>query len=185
MNPIFLVAGPPAVGKSTTSSMLAARFPKSLYIPVDDIRHMVRSGIVLPSNVWSDALVEQVSLARRCVVQTALTYHHAGFVVVIDDFLNPSYASDYQTLLAQTHVHRIVLYPAQRAAHERNMQRSGVGGTRDYIDEGIDVVYRYLRAASVQLEQRGWLIVDTTTLSVETTVATILERTASTCLVPI
>jgi tRNA A37 N6-isopentenylltransferase MiaA len=35
---MFLIAGPPAVGKSSTSRALAARFPRCLYIPVDDIR---------------------------------------------------------------------------------------------------------------------------------------------------
>ena len=48
MHPIYLVVGPPAVGKSTTSGALAARFPKSLHIPVDDFRNMVVSGIELP-----------------------------------------------------------------------------------------------------------------------------------------
>ena len=32
---------------------LAARYPRSLYIPVDDIRMMVVSGLVLPATEWS------------------------------------------------------------------------------------------------------------------------------------
>lgn len=83
MNPMFLLVGPPAVGKSTTSRALAARFPKSLHIPVDDLRNMVVSGIALPGADWSDDLAQQVTLARTSVVHMALTYHNAGFVVVI------------------------------------------------------------------------------------------------------
>ena len=49
VHPVFVIVGPPAVGKSTTSKALAARFPKSLHIPVDDVRTMVVSGLVLPS----------------------------------------------------------------------------------------------------------------------------------------
>jgi len=95
MNPIFWVVGPPAVGKSTTSRALPARFPKSLHIPVDDIRNMVVSGIELPGAVWSDDLTQQVTLARTSVIQMALSYHRAGFVVVIDDFWDPNHRSDY------------------------------------------------------------------------------------------
>jgi len=58
MSPMFLVIGSPAVGKSTTSRALAARFHKSVHIPVDNVRDMVVSGLRLPSPVWSDDLVE-------------------------------------------------------------------------------------------------------------------------------
>ncbi len=174
-SPIFVVVGPPAVGKSTTSRALAARFPKSIYIPVDDLRHMVVSGVVLPGPVWSDELIEQLSLARASVVHMARTYHQAGFAVVIDDFLDPHDLAAYHTLGHRPHAHRIVLYPTQRMAHQRNLQRAGVSAERAYIDEGISIIYHHLNAVVGQLAQDGWMIVDTTTLSVEATVSTILH----------
>lgn len=180
MNPIYLVAGPPAVGKSTTSRALAARFPKSLHIPVDDIRNMVVSGIELPGPIWSDELAQQVALARTSVIQMAINYHYAGFVVVIDDFWDTDHLLDYQTLFSYPDLHRIVLYPGQGAAHQRNFWRSGVNSASAYIDEGIRTVYQQLNAVVSQLEQEGWIIVDTTSLSVEQTVTTILQRTAAT-----
>jgi hypothetical protein len=179
MNPIFLVVGPPAVGKSTTSRALAARFTKSVHIPVDDIRNMVVSGIVLPGAVWSDDLTKQVTLARTSVVQMALTYHSAGFVVVIDDFWDPNHRSDYRALLSHPDIHKIVLYPGQGEAHRRNLERSGEGPARAYIDEGVRIVYQQLNAAVPQLVQEGWLVLDTTTLSIEATVTTILQLTAA------
>ena len=179
MNPIFLVVGPPAVGKSTTSRALAARFPKSLHIPVDDLRNMVVSGIVLPGADWSDDLTQQITLARTSVVHMAFTYHDAGFVVVIDDFWDLNHRSDYQALLNHPNVHKIVLYPGQSEAHRRNLQRSGSSPARAYIDEGVRTVYQQLNAAVPQLAREGWVIVDTTTLSVETTVTTILQLTAT------
>ena len=178
MNPIFWVVGPPAVGKSTTSRALAARFPKSLHIPVDDLRNMVVSGIALPGAVWSDDLTQQVALARTSVVHMALTYHRAGFVVVIDDFWDPNHQSDYRDLLGHPDLHKIVLYPGQSEAHRRNLQRSGESPARAYIDEGVRIVYQQLNAAVPQLAQEGWIVVDTTALSVEATVTTILQLTA-------
>ncbi|HRL14538.1 MAG TPA: hypothetical protein PKX07_21830, partial [Aggregatilineales bacterium] len=95
MNPIYVVVGPPAVGKSTTSRALAARFPKSIHIPVDDLRNMVVSGLMLPGAVWSDGLAQQITLARTSAASMALAYHTAGFAVVIDDFWDPNHAADY------------------------------------------------------------------------------------------
>lgn len=178
MNPIFLVVGPPAVGKSTTSRALAARFARSIHIPVDDIRDMVVSGRVLPSAVWSDELAQQISLARASVVQMAAKYHGAGFGVVIDDFWDPNHRSDYQALLGHPRLHRILLYPAQDEAHQRNLQRSGGSPARAYIDEGIQIVYQQLKPMLPQLAQEGWLIMDTSALDVEATVTAILQQTA-------
>ncbi len=178
-SPIFLVVGPPAVGKSTTSRALAARFPKSIHIPVDDVRNMVVSGIALPGDVWSEDLAQQVTLARSSVVQMAHAYHGAGFVVVIDDFLDPNHRSDYHALLGHPDLHKIVLFPDQEAAHRRNLQRSGESPARAYIDEGVRTVYRQLGGSVPQLAQEGWLVVDTTTLSVEDTVTEILQRTTA------
>ena len=178
MNPIFLVIGPPAVGKSSTSRALAARFPKSLHIPVDDLREMVVSGLELPGAVWSDGLARQISLARTSAIAMASAYHSAGFAVVIDDFWDSNHRADYQTLLSHPALRKTLLFPDQGAADQRNLQRSGAASTA-YIDEGIKIVYRQLGAVAPQLVQEGWVIVDTTALSVEETVTEILGRTAN------
>jgi predicted kinase len=181
MNPIYLVVGPPAVGKSTTSRALAAQFPKSIHIPVDDLRNMVVSGLLLPSAVWSDDLAQQITLARTTVSFMALAYQKAGFAVVIDDFWGANHASDYQGLLDQMQatVSRIVLFPTQEEAHQRNLQRSGDSPARPYIDEGIRIVYQQLTPALPQLEKEGWFIVDTTALRVDEVVNHVLSLTAS------
>ena len=180
VHPVFVIVGPPAVGKSTTSKALAARFPKSLHIPVDDVRTMVVSGLVLPSATWSDELTHQIALARASVTHMALAYRAAGFVAVIDDFWDPSFHLDYQALLDQPHTHKVLLYPQQEEAHRRNFTRSGDTPARGYIDEGIRIVYQQLSDGMPQWSHEGWLVMDTTTLSVEETVEIILQRTAST-----
>jgi predicted kinase len=176
MNPIFLIIGAPAVGKSSTSRALAAHFSKSLHIPVDDLRQMVASGLAHPSAVWNDELKSQVALARGAAVPMALNYHAAGFVPVLDDFWDPHYSTDYTLLIHQAHTHKIILYPSQDVAHQRNSQRSGPGQTRDYIDQGIQIVYQQLSEVVPRLEQEGWKIIDTSTLSVNETVATIVRQ---------
>ena len=177
MTQIFLLAGPPAVGKSTTAHALAARFPKSIHIPVDDIRDMVVSGLALPSGAWGQDLIEQLALARAIVAQMAIAYSNAGFAVAIDDFWDSnSRLSEYQALYQRPDLHRIMLFPSQRAAEERNRKRSGPGDGSAYIAAGIRLVYESLQAELPNLERQGWMVVDTTDRSIEATVDHILAR---------
>lgn len=176
MNPIYIIVGPPAVGKSSTSRALATHFPKSIHIPVDDVRDMVVSGLVLPGAAWSTELTQQVRLARASVITMALNYHKAGFTVVIDDFWDPNHLADYQSFLDQPQVYKILLYPNQMEAHQRNLMRSGESPARAYIDGGIQLVYQQLSAVIPQLAGEGWLIVDSTTLSVDEVVEAILQH---------
>lgn len=60
MLPIFLLAGGPAVGKSTTAAALSARFARGVHIPVDALSDMVVAGQALPGADWSPQLVEQL-----------------------------------------------------------------------------------------------------------------------------
>ncbi|MCK6581359.1 MAG: ATP-binding protein, partial [Anaerolineae bacterium] len=122
-SPIYMVVGPPAVGKSTTSRALAAQFPRSIHIPVDDLRNMVVSGLILPSAVWSKDLAQQITLARSTVSLMALAYQNAGFAVVIDDFWDANHTSDYQTLLDQTQamIKRLFEKPVFTQPHPGNL----------------------------------------------------------------
>ncbi len=177
MTPIFMLVGPPAVGKSTTSRALAAHFPKSVHIPVDDLRMMVVSGLALPGLDWSAALIEQLRLARSTVTQMALAYQQAGFAIIIDDFQDANLSEDYAALFEQAVVHKVVLYPTQEEAHRRNRQRSGDSPAGAYIDEGIREVYRQLNPIIPQLTAAGWRVIDTTAMSVEATVVSLVSIT--------
>lgn len=177
MERIFLIVGPPAVGKSTSSRALAAQFARSVHIPVDDLREMVVSGLVLPGADWSDALMQQVALARQNAAEMALNYHQAGFNVVIDDFWDAQHDSDYQRLLDHPCLHRVLLLPTQTQAHQRNLQRSGDSPGRAYIDEGIRIVYQQLQAVAADLAQQGWILVDSSNMPVDAVVAAVLAAT--------
>ncbi len=174
MIPIYFIIGPPAVGKSTTSRALAARFTRSVHIPVDDLRNMVIGGLALPAAEWGAELARQVALARHTAVGMALTYREAGFTVVIDDFLDPHHLAEYRTLFEQPDIWRVLLWPEQAEAHRRNLARSGDSPARAYIDEGIVTVYRELAEVVGMLRSEGWLILDTSALSIDEAVASIL-----------
>lgn len=175
MSPIFLVAGAPAVGKSTTAHALAAQFKKSMHISVDDIREMVVSGVVRPGGIWDQPLIEQLALARESAIQMAITYNKAGFVVVVDDFWDPnSQLREYGPLFQHPDAYKILLFPSQQVAEERNLKRSSsIEGSR-YIADGIRVVYDKLKTDIIGLDDQGWIIVDTSNKNVDATVKQIL-----------
>ena len=175
---IFLLVGAPAVGKSTTARALAEQFQRSVHIPVDDIRDMVVSGLLLPGPEWSEGLIEQVTLARASVTQMALNYSKAGFAVVIDDFWDShSQLKEYDLLFQEANFYKVLLFPNQQTAEERNIKRAGPGEGNQYIAEGIRTVYEQLRKDFPNRERQGWLVVDTTEKNVEETVAHILAQT--------
>ena len=176
VQPVFLIIGPPAVGKSTTSKALAARFDKSIHIPVDDIRNMVVSSLVFPSVDWNAELTQQITLARESVIQIALHYQKAGYAVIIDDFFDPNRLREYRTLLIAPHTHSFVLFPNQETAHARNFQRAGDDPGREYIDQGIRAVYQQLNLVIGNLREEGWIVLDTTELSIEETLREILRH---------
>ena len=175
---IFLLVGAPAVGKSTTARALATQFQRSVHIPVDDIRDMVVSGLLLPGPEWSEGLIEQVTLARASVTQMALNYSKAGFAVVIDDFWDShSQLKEYDLLFQEANFYKVLLFPNQQTAEERNIKRAGPGEGNQYIAEGIRTVYEQLWKDFPNRERQGWLVVDTTEKNVEETVAHILAQT--------
>ena len=179
--PIFLIVGAPAVGKSTTSRALAARFERSIHIPVDDLRDMVVSGIVLPNPVWSEPLVEQVGLARRTAIGAAVRYADAGFAVVIDDFWDPRGLVEYDEMPSGRPFHRVLLRPDRAEALRRNFGRHGDDPVRAYLDEGIHLVYDLLETedAQARLARDHWLVLDTTHLAVDEAVDRILEHASA------
>jgi predicted kinase len=161
---VYLVAGPPAVGKSTVTRLLAGSRSRCVLIDVDRIRdQMVVTGRVLPGPDWSPELVGQLAAARESACGIARAYDRIGFDVVMDDFYDPfSHLAEYD-VLTDLRVQRILLLPSADVARERNRAR-GAGG--DFIDGGIDHVYRTMPAAE-ELAAAGWTIVDTSDLTAE------------------
>lgn len=167
--PLFIIIGAPAAGKSSTGRAVAERFPRSLHIPVDDLRDMVRSGLSLPSPEWQPEFRRQLSLARLSAVDMARRYRRAGFTVVVDDFIDPGGLAEYNQAFAKGRVVKICLRPDRAAAVARNAARATNDDERAYLEEGIMVTYAEIEAQAAQLESDGWVFVDNTHLAIEET----------------
>jgi hypothetical protein len=68
LNPIFVLSGPPASGKSMVAPALLSRFPHGIHVPVDMLRNWVVSGISDPIGSWDEETERQFRLARRGAV---------------------------------------------------------------------------------------------------------------------
>lgn len=175
MQPIFIIVGPPAVGKSTTSRALATSFARGIHIPVDDLREMVVAGKQMPALEWSDALAEQVTLARTSAMAIARIYQQAGFAVVIDDLVDPRGLVEYRAF-DTAHVMRVLLHCEQQVAHARNAQRAGDSPVREYIDIGIRAGFAIMGELHDQFARDGWQMIDASTASTAALVAEIRRR---------
>ena len=174
-NPTFLLVGSPAVGKSTTAKALAQRFAKGVHVPVDNLRDMVVSGLEMPALEWSDPLAQQVRLARESALFMAKQYSQAGFAVVLDDFYDPHGLLEYQRQVERGEIRGIILFPSIAEALRRNFGRFGDQPVRQYLDEGIRSVYGLLEPNLAGLRERGWMVLDTTEMSLEDAVDEILK----------
>jgi predicted kinase len=169
--PLYLICGAPASGKSSAARAVAASFARGLHINVDHLRDMVVAGGVNPGASWSPALVEQLALARATAVEMAQRYRGAGFAVVIDDFWDPvSRLAEYASIMDAASGRRVILYPAQAKVHTQALARAGSAEAAAYLDEGIRAVYADLQRAAPALAASGWLLLDTTSETVATTV---------------
>ena len=175
MNNILLVVGTPASGKSTVSRAIAEQSVKGIHIPVDDLRSMVKGGIIHPGLVWPPELIQQLELARQTAADMALRYQEAGFLVTIDDFWDPiSQLQEYTPLLSRPNVLPIILKPAISVTFARNHARNPPSDFRDVLDDGILKVYASLDTQENALRAQGWRILDTSDDTTEASVARIL-----------
>lgn len=175
MQPIFLILGSPAAGKSTISSALMQRFERGLHIPVDDLRVMVVSGLSDMEAEPSAPLLEQIRLARASAASMARLYNAEGFAVVIDDFWHTQTPDwDYREILDGGH--RILLLPSLEENLKRLYERGKEPGEiKPYLEAGVRHVHD---AVSTYPETTvGWHVLDSSRLSVAQTVDQILELT--------
>jgi chloramphenicol 3-O-phosphotransferase len=174
MNPIFLVMGSPACGKSTVCRALMQRFARGLHIPVDDLRHMVVSGLDDMGETINDETQRQLQLAHETAARMACAYADAGFAVAIDDFwFGDVPDADYAPIIG-TRLQRILLLPRQEIALERLHARDKAEGDfKPILELGIRFVYDAVK----NHPRTGWQVVDSSQLSVEQTVNRILELT--------
>ncbi|GAA2134787.1 AAA family ATPase [Nocardioides bigeumensis] len=169
----YVVVGPPAAGKSTVARLLAGSADRGVHVPVDDLRTMVVSGLVLPNPDWSPALVGQVTAARRVALAALAFYRTDGFRVVIDDFVDPPGLREYDGAISGGLATGVVLRPDPEVAVARARHRETTPEGAAYITEGVRLVFSVLDDLLPRLTSIGWQVVDNTDLDPEQTAAAI------------
>ncbi len=121
---ILILTGPPAAGKNTTGSQLAARLPRCVVIDVDLIRSMVVQPHIPP---WQgEAGMAQLRLGAQNACLLAQNFQQAGYDVVILDVLTDETASIYRRALQQFDAKIVLLLPALAEALSRNQKRGQI-----------------------------------------------------------
>ena len=173
--PIFLITGTPGAGKSSVSSALMRRFPFGLHMPVDDLREWVVSGISHPVPVWTSETTRQFRLARQSAASVARLYGEAGFAVAIDDVIFPAEASAvFEGALSGMALHKILLRPDLEGTLQRNRERTNKEFDTSALEGAIEQIYKGMSEATFR--RAGWLIVDSSQLSIAETVDAIMSR---------
>lgn len=172
MNNIIFVTGMAGAGKSTVGRMLAKRFPKCLFIQVDELREKMVTGYARPEGgIFTEEVIQQFQMARSTAIYMAHLYADQGVDVVIDDVCVPSnFVEQYAALFEIPEVHRVLLYPKAPVVVERIKQR---GGPLEHIPY-VPVIYNYLDSMS----KDGWIVLDSSEWTIEQTVNEVLSRMA-------
>lgn len=168
----WLISGAPGAGKTTISEELCRSFPLALHIPVDDIRDWVRSGFSSPVE-WSAETTRQFVLARRSAARIAADYVAAGFVVVIDDVIRESDLDQYTRYLGSTALRKVLLNPSLETALARNAAPRRKDFDASVLEAACRGLHPLLRAENTA--ERGWIVVDSTTMNVVQTVDLIVR----------
>jgi adenylylsulfate kinase-like enzyme len=173
MQPIFLIMGTPASGKSTIAKALMQRFERGLHIPVDDLRHLVVAGLSDMAFEIPPETFRQLRLAREAASVMARMYSDEGFAVAIDDFwLGENPDEDYNRKISRR-VTRVLLLPKLETTLKRLYARNPDEGSFKLI---LESAVRSLQTGIETHPKTGWLVIDSSDLSVEQTVDLILER---------
>jgi chloramphenicol 3-O-phosphotransferase len=169
---VILLTGVMAAGKSTIAQRLAERLPMSVHLRGDVFRSMIVNGRAEMEPGFSERAFEQLRLRYHLAAVASDLYCAAGFTVIYQDVIIGPVLSevveDFQRQSAGQPLHVVVLCPAPEVIAAREAAREKKG----YITWTPNDLDHELRSNTPHLGL--WL--DTSALSVEETVETILAR---------
>ncbi len=166
-NPIILVTGAMAAGKSSVAQCLAERLEGSVHLRGDIFRRMIVRGRVDMSAEPGTEARRQLSLRYQAAAQTAKLYSSAGFNVVYQDVVIGPVLADVVAMFRGFPLYVVVLCPRAEVISARERERAKVGYTTITVEQ--------LHRAVEQTPRLG-LWVDSSDMSVEETTEVILAR---------
>ena len=170
VQPIVLVSGIPASGKSTVADLLARRFARGVHVKGDVYRRMVVAGRQEMTADPSEEAWRQLRLRYRLGAATAEAYHEAGFSVVLQDVVVGTPLGEVVASIGRRPLVVVVLAPGTDAVAERERNRSKAA----YRDEMSDITS--MDAALHAETPRLGLWLDTSNQHPEDTVEEIIRR---------
>jgi adenylylsulfate kinase-like enzyme len=170
---LWVLSGVPGSGKTTVAAALAKRYPKSAHLPMDDLRQLVVSGLASPLN-WTEETARQFAIARRNAGRLASDYASNGFTVVIDDVIHEQDLPQILEHVGGLQPRKVLLSPSIFVVHRRNAQRTNKTFDTKILEPVATRMHGELLAKCPPAA--GWLVLDTSTISVEDTVDRILSH---------
>jgi cytidylate kinase len=170
VQPIVVVTGIPASGKSTVAELLARRFARGVHVKGDVFRRMVVAG---REEMTADPTAEawaQLRLRYRLGAASAERYHDAGFSVVVQDVVVGEVLAPYVEAITRRPLVVVVLAPRAEVVAEREAARTKTAYRTDM--SGITAMDQGLRDGTPRIGL--WL--DTSEQRPEETVDEIVRR---------
>jgi predicted kinase len=169
---VILLTGVMAAGKSTIAQRLAERLPMSVHLRGDVFRRMIVTGRAEMEKGFSERALEQLRLRYYLAAAASDLYCAAGFTVIYQDvIIGPilrEVVENFQRQNAGQPLYVVVLCPAPEVIAAREAAREKQGYTT-WTPDDLD---HELRSNTPHLGLR----LDTSALSIEETIETILAR---------
>lgn len=126
---VYIISGPPGVGKSTVSKELAASFDKSAVIEGDMIYLMVKSGLVAP---WEDDGY-YMDLFWDNIISLTKNFVDRGITVVIEYVIFEEQLKKIADFLKarQINLKYCVLLAEEQTLRDRDLSREEIKRTGD------------------------------------------------------
>lgn len=122
--PVVLITGISASGKSTIADLLARRFRRGVHVRGDIYRRMVVAGRHEMTSRPSDEAWRQLRLRYRLGANTTDLYHQAGFSVVVQDVVIGPVLADYVAAIHSRPLIVVVLTPRADVVAQREAARA-------------------------------------------------------------